>query len=83
MAEHISQSVSSTELRQQSEDDVRRLAAELEQGADFDPFAYTPPGPVAQAFLSAPEPTAVIMGPLGGGKTTSALALARSAFSPL
>jgi hypothetical protein len=32
---------------------------------------YVPPGPVAQAFLNSTALTAIIMGPLGGGKTTA------------
>lgn len=35
--------------------------------------AWKPPGPVAQAFAEAMDPISLIMGPIGGGKTTAAL----------
>jgi hypothetical protein len=34
---------------------------------------WSPPGPVAAAFLEAQDPIAVLMGPVGGGKTTVGL----------
>jgi len=36
-------------------------------------FNYTPPGPIAQAFLDSDEPMPDIMGPWGSGKTTTAI----------
>jgi hypothetical protein len=35
--------------------------------------AWTPPGPVAEAFVAAEEPVAVLMGPVRSGKTTAGL----------
>jgi hypothetical protein len=34
---------------------------------------WSPPGPVARAFLEAMDPIALLMGPVGGGKTTVGL----------
>ena len=31
------------------------------------------PGPVSSAFIDAPEPVTVLMGPAGGGKTVTSL----------
>jgi hypothetical protein len=41
--------------------------------ADFSIANYRPPGPVAEAFIRAPERVPFIMGPVGSGKTTAAL----------
>ncbi|MCJ8143823.1 hypothetical protein MKI84_12940 [Ancylobacter sp. A5.8] len=54
------------------ETDVRSLVADLEQDDDFDPFRYRPPGPVSQSFLNNQRDlTQFLMGPVGGGKTTT------------
>lgn len=70
MAEHLAQSITRDELKADDEARLKLITARLEQGDDFDPQGYTPPGPVGEAFLNAPEATAIIMGPVGGGKTT-------------
>lgn len=70
MSQHIASIISRDDLKTYRDDEVRKLVAALDVVGDFDPFDYTPPGPVGQAFLNAPELTAFIMGPLGGGKTT-------------
>lgn len=67
-APHLS--ISSDEFRKFKDDELRDLARELDGDEHFDPMDYTPPGPVGEAFLNAVEPTSVIMGPIGGGKTT-------------
>ncbi|TPW33234.1 hypothetical protein FJU08_01325 [Martelella alba] len=59
------------DLRALSAAEERALVARYEIDEKFNPFSYTPPGPVAQAFILSNLPTAVIMGPLGGGKTTA------------
>lgn len=42
-------------------------------GQEFSIANYRPPGPVAEAFIRAPERVPFIMGPVGSGKTTAAL----------
>lgn len=64
-------SVSREDIRELDTQEVRALVARYERLEDFSPFTYTPPGPVAQSFIVSNEPTVVIMGPLGGGKTTA------------
>ncbi|MBS7545681.1 hypothetical protein [Ancylobacter oerskovii] len=55
-----------------SDDDVRSLVADLELDEGFDIFSYRPPGPVSQAFLNNQRDlTQFLMGPVGGGKTTT------------
>lgn len=71
MTGHISDIVSTKELRTYNEEEVRRLVAKYEISEDFDPYRYVPPGPIAQRFILDRTPTAVIMGPLGAGKTTA------------
>lgn len=71
MSGHISDIVSREDIRLYSEDQVRELVRDLEAAQSFDPFNYTPPGPVAQAFIVSTALTRFIMGPLGGGKTTA------------
>lgn len=71
MTGHISDLVNRVDLREAAEARVRELALELDYHGDFNPYMYVPPGPVAQAFLNDQTMTSVIMGPLGGGKTTT------------
>lgn len=71
MSGHISELINRIDLREAAEEKVRQIALELDYIGDFNPFMYVPPGPVAQAFLNDVSPTAVLMGPLGGGKTTT------------
>lgn len=37
------------------------------------PEPWQPPGPISAAFCDAPEPVTCLMGPAGGGKTTTSL----------
>ena len=71
MSTHIADIVSREDLRTFSDEEVRRLVAKYEIEQHFDPYRYVPPGPVAQAFILSTALTKVIMGPLGGGKTTA------------
>ncbi len=71
MSGHIANLISRVDLREAAEEKVRQLALELDYHGDFNPFMYVPPGPVAQAFLNDVSPTGILMGPLGGGKTTT------------
>lgn len=74
MSGHITQIVSRDELKVYTEQELRKLVADLDIiDPDFDPLrrGYVPPGPVAQAFITSTILTPVIMGPLGGGKTTA------------
>ncbi|ASY69377.1 hypothetical protein [Sinorhizobium fredii] len=71
MSGHISNIVTREDIRVYGEDQVRALVAKLEVPQHFDPYNYTPPGPVAQAFIVSTVLTRFIMGPLGGGKTTA------------
>lgn len=71
MSKHVSEVVGQKEFRVYSEEQMRKKALEYEISEDFDLTRYVPPGPVAQAFILEPLKTAVIMGPLGGGKTTT------------
>jgi hypothetical protein len=71
MSGHISDLINRVDLREAAEERVRELALELDYHGDFNPYMYVPPGPVAQAFLNDETMTSVIMGPLGGGKTTT------------
>jgi hypothetical protein len=70
MAQHIADIVSRDDIKLFSEEEVRELVGKLEIVGDFDPFNYTPPGPIGEAFLNSTYLTTFIMGPLGGGKTT-------------
>lgn len=72
MAEHIAHDVvSRADLKDFSDAEMRRTVAELDIGGEYDPFNYTAPGPVAEAFIFSKILTRIIMGPLGGGKTTA------------
>lgn len=71
MAEHIADLVSRGDLQLYSDAEMRKVVLDLDVVGDFDPFNYTPPGPVAQGFITSDILTRVIMGPLGGGKTTA------------
>lgn len=71
MSGHISDLVGQKEFRVYSEEQIRKLAADHEISQDFDITRYVPPGPKAQAFIKETLKTAVLMGPLGGGKTTA------------
>lgn len=71
MSEHIADLVSRQDLRDEAERKVRELALKLEVMGNFDLRMYVPPGPVAREFLNSTFLTPVIMGPLGGGKTTT------------
>jgi hypothetical protein len=70
MAQHLSDIVSRDDIKIYTDEEVRKLVLQLEVSEDFDPFNYTPPGPVGQSFLNSTCLTTFIMGPLGGGKTT-------------
>ncbi len=72
MSGHISERVNRQELRILTENEVRRLVTEYEViEENFDLSHYIPPGPVSREFITSPSLTAIIMGPLGGGKTTA------------
>lgn len=71
MSGHISDHVSRQDLRIYGEEQVRAAVQALEIREDFNLQLYTPPGPVAQAFILSTTLTRFIMGPLGGGKTTT------------
>lgn len=71
MSEHIADLVTRGDLKSFSDAEMRRIVAGLDITGEVDPFNYTPPGPVAEAFILSPILTKVIMGPLGGGKTTA------------
>lgn len=71
MSKHIADIVTREDLKAYSQEEVRRLVAKYEIAENFDPYRYVPPGPVAQAFIVSEKLTKVIMGPLGGGKTTA------------
>ena len=71
MSEHIADLVHRDDLRDAAEERTRQLAIEYDFHGDFNPSSYYPPGPVAQGFLNDTSLTAVLMGPLGGGKTTT------------
>ncbi|WP_319519830.1 hypothetical protein [uncultured Martelella sp.] len=64
-------SITRDDLKRLDTQEERALVAKLEINDNFSPFSYTPPGPVAQAFIKSDLLTTVIMGPLGGGKTTA------------
>lgn len=70
MSKHISELVSTSEMRVYNEDEIRKLVQKYEISQDFDPLRYVPPGPIGQNFILDLTKTSVIMGPLGGGKTT-------------
>ena len=72
MTGHISDQVNADQLKAYTEQEVRRLAAEYEfSDENFNLSHYIPPGPVARAFIASKARTSIIMGPLGGGKTTA------------
>jgi hypothetical protein len=54
------------------DDEARRLAASYEKDEAFDPYNFVPAGPVARDFLNSTVLSPFIMGPVGGGKTTTA-----------
>jgi len=70
MSQHISDIVKRDDIKVHTDEQLRKLVADLDIVGDFDPFDYTPPGPVGQKFLNSSFLTSFIMGPLGGGKTT-------------
>ena len=53
------------------DDLVTQLNTQYEISENFNPFRFVPPGPVSQAFMRDQTMTLALMGPLGGGKTTS------------
>lgn len=71
MTAHLVDLVSRDDIKLRSDEEMRSLVSGLEHFDAFDPFNYVPPGPVAQNFILSQLPTAFIMGPLGGGKTTT------------
>lgn len=71
MSQHISDLINRDDIKVHTDEQLRKLVAGLDVVGDFDPFDYTPPGPVGQAFLNSTFLTSFIMGPLGGGKTTT------------
>jgi hypothetical protein len=71
MSGHIADLVHRDDLRDAAEERIRQVAIQNDFHGDFNPSAYYPPGPVAQAFLNDTALTSVLMGPLGGGKTTT------------
>lgn len=69
---HIADQISRKEYRVLTDREVRRLVSELDLvEKEFRLDHYMPPGPVARAFILSQVQTSVIMGPLGGGKTTA------------
>lgn len=70
MSQHISNIITRDDIRTYSDEEMRKKILELDFVGDFDPFNYTPPGPVGETFLNSTYLTTFIMGPLGGGKTT-------------
>lgn len=71
MSGHVSDIVGQKEFREYSDDQLRKKIQELDVHGEFNFTRYVPPGPVAQDFIRDLTKTAVIMGPLGGGKTTA------------
>lgn len=71
LADHVADSVSVAAMRAMGEEKIKELVRRLDLVGEFDPYRYVPSGPVAQAFILDMTPTAVLMGPLGGGKTTA------------
>lgn len=71
MSQHISDIVSRDDIKTFTDDDLRLMVSKLEIYEDFDPFNYTPAGPISQRFILDLLPTTFLMGPLGGGKTTA------------
>lgn len=72
LSQHLANLVSRKQVRILTEQEVRRLANKLDLvDENFNLSHYVPPGPVARSFILSNAPTAVIMGPLGGGKTTA------------
>lgn len=69
---HVAETVSRREMRDLNEEQIRLLAAKHDVVGDVHIDRFVPPGPVAQAFiLDRVNKTKVLMGPLGGGKTTT------------
>lgn len=71
MTGHLAEIVSRDDLKIFSDEEIRRLVTKYEISEHFDPYRYVPPGPVAQSFILSDALTKIIMGPLGGGKTTT------------
>lgn len=71
MSQHISDLINRDDIKVHTGEQLRKVVADLDIFGDFDPFDYTPPGPVGQDFLNSTFLTSFIMGPLGGGKTTT------------
>lgn len=72
MTGHITEYVSTREMRVLNQEEVRKLVAKYEINDDFDPYRYVPPGPVCQAFIMDTTKTAVIMGRWVGGRRQAA-----------
>jgi hypothetical protein len=72
MSQHLSDLISSDDIKAFDKIDVRDLIARLEiDDSNVDLLNFVPPGRVSQAFINSIQPTTYIMGPLGGGKTTT------------
>lgn len=71
MSQHLVDIVNRDDIKTFNDAEMRDLVTKLERFDDFNPFNFTPPGPVAQEFILSPLTTAFLMGPLGGGKTTA------------
>lgn len=71
MSQHISDLISRDDIKIFTDEDLRIVVSKLEVYEDFDPFNYTPAGPVSQQFILDVRPTTFFMGPIGGGKTTA------------
>jgi len=71
-SQHLADQVSRKQIRILTEEEVRKRVKELDLvEKEFRLDHYMPPGPVTRAFILSPIQTSVIMGPLGGGKTTA------------
>lgn len=72
MSEHLSSLISSEDIRSYEIVQQRELIARLEiDDSNVEITNYVPPGPVARDFITDLTKSTYIMGPLGGGKTTT------------
>ncbi|MDZ7824081.1 MAG: hypothetical protein U5K75_08615 [Ahrensia sp.] len=71
MSKHLSEIITDEEFRRYEAEQLVKLVKQYEIDEEFDPFSYTPPGPVAQQFITDLTATTAIMGPVGSGKTTA------------
>lgn len=72
MSEHLVATVSNREMDEYDRERVRALALKHDIAGEVRIDRFVAPGPVTQAFLlDRANKTKVLMGPLGGGKTTT------------